>query len=112
MHRFNRKGEVFPIMKKRTQNINMAKKVSEAADIPSHLISGTPMISIIDNNLIHIENYGNIVEFREDILSFKSKRGITVIKGTDFEITSFTINNLDLKGVFKSVELDYEGDKK
>ena len=99
-------------MKTRDQKVNMAKKISEAADIPSHLIAGIPMISIVDNDLIHIENYGNIVEFREDILSFRSKRGTTIIRGTDFEITSFTINNLDLKGIFKSVELDYEGDKK
>lgn len=97
-------------MKTRIQKYNIAKKVSEATDIPEHLLSGTPMISIIDNDLIHIENYGNIVEFKQNSLSFRSKRGLAIVKGTDFEITSFTVDTLELRGIFETVELRYEGE--
>ncbi|GEM_PF-3139973 len=98
-------------MKTRIQKYNIANKVSEITDVPSHLITGTPMISIVDNELIHIENYGSIIEFKEDVLRFKSKRGITIIKGSDFEITSFTVTTIELKGLFRTVELCYEGEE-
>jgi len=99
-------------MKTRIQKNNIAKKVSEITDVPSYLIEGTPMISIINNETVHIENYGDIIEFREDMLRYRSKNGITVIKGSKFEFTSFTVNTLELKGVIKSIELQFEGEAK
>ena len=60
------------------------------------------------DDYIHIFNYLDLEEFKSDLIIIKFMDFKIIINGTDFFITKMLKNELLIKGIFSSLEKQYE----
>ena len=76
-------------------------------NIKNYLYDKKYFINIFDD-YIHVFNYLELLEFKDDIISFKMPNFRLIIHGSKFLITKMLKNELLIKGTFYSMEKKYE----
>lgn len=69
----------------------------------SEIIKGEH-IEMYSNEKIILEGCRNIIDYQNDYIKLKLKKGYIIIMGTDFLISSFEDENIIIKGNIASVE--------
>ena len=83
------------IWRMRMQNIDALKDT----------VMGTPLITIVGNSEIHIENFKSIVEYDCDMLKMLTKKGMITIYGKCLEIKYYDGEEIAVKGKLEKIEL-------
>lgn len=84
----------------------MLGKLAWAADLPDEPIPGQPLVEIIENRRVLIENHLGVSEYGESLIRVKVKFGTICISGCNLELARMTKGQLIISGVIESVKLD------
>jgi sporulation protein YqfC len=76
-----------------------------AVDLPDEPVPGRPLVEIIDNNRVLIENHCGVCEYGGDAIRVKTKTGAICIFGNKLEISRMTKCQLIITGNIESVRL-------
>lgn len=87
-----------------TKKSKVKKHISEAFDLPQEIILDTPIIKIIANNELTIENHKGIVEYTPNILRMNSMLGIIKILGYKLQIREIDQCDIIISGEISSLE--------
>ena len=85
--------------------MDIARKISEALEIPPEVVLDIPRITVIGNERVQVENYTALLDYKKDNIRLKHKTGIVDILGTEFDIKVIGENNIVVSGKISSVKL-------
>lgn len=73
-------------------------------NLPRDVILGVPIVSIMGNSEIYIENYKNLIEYTEQFVRVKCREGEIRIEGELLEIAYYKNIEMKITGVIRRVE--------
>ncbi|NMB40968.1 MAG: sporulation protein YqfC [Firmicutes bacterium] len=79
------------------------ENVADFFELPKELLCNLPRATIIGNVQLHLENYGGIIEYTNEILRLKIRGGEMVIKGENLVIKHFFGEEIFVEGRFQSI---------
>lgn len=91
----------FKFKSKKKHKLNI---ISDHTEIFSNDISGGVHIEIFSNKNAIIEGCKSIVDYRENYIKLKIKKGFLILSGTEFLISSFDEEKIIIKGNIFSLE--------
>lgn len=91
----NKKKEV----KKKEKKIDF----SEIFEVPKDVVLGEAIITLTGKREAIIENYKGIVEYTNDYIRIMTKNGVIQFKGTNFNITYLTNEEIKVTGAIAEI---------
>lgn len=87
--------------KERESYLNM---LSSTLNLPSDILAGSPIITIIGKGEVSIENYKRIIEYTNKKIRILTNIGIILIEGNHLKISYFANDEMKITGRFHSME--------
>lgn len=91
----------FKFKSSKKYKLNLISDKNEIID--SEAIGGA-RIEMFSNKRIIIDGCNNIVDYKENFIKLKLKKGFISLGGTEFLISSFEENQIDIKGNITQIE--------
>lgn len=91
----------------RDDNSTLREKFADTVDISKDKILGVPLISMIGDREMTIENYVGILEYSDNVLRIKCKSLVVRIDGRKLEIKTMTREFLYITGRIKCFSYEY-----
>ena len=82
-----------------------AEKIVEAIGLPKDTTLMKPTITISGNDEISIINYGGIIDYDENFISFSTSAGVMELCGKDFVIKEITDEDIMLFGEISGFQI-------
>ncbi|MEG2441451.1 MAG: YabP/YqfC family sporulation protein [Acetivibrio sp.] len=89
-------------MKEKT--VEIMEGISDTMKLPSDMLAGAPILSLIGQRQICIENYKGIIEYTEELIRVQTKIGRIHIRGNDLNIEYYTMEDMKVTGCIRMVE--------
>ena len=98
-----------PSRKRDNQNNqpSLNEKLADAIDISKNVMLGVPLVTMVGDRELTIENYVGIIEYGEDIIRIKCKAVNVSITGKNLELKTMTDEFLYITGRFKCFSYEY-----
>lgn len=80
-------------------------KLAVAADLVDEPIPGRPLVEIIDNSRVLIENHKGVNEYGRNMIRVKVKFGSVCVCGCNLELLRMTKGQLIIRGTIESVQI-------
>lgn len=84
-------------MKKKPKS-SIREQFTEALDIPREVVIDLPVITIVGNREISIENFNRLIEYTNERIRLDTKSGVISMEGIDLEAKSMTAEIITIKG--------------
>lgn len=85
----------------------LREKLADTVDISKDQILGVPLVSMIGDREMTIENYVGILEYSDTVIRIKCKSIIVRIDGKNLELKTMTREFLYITGRFKCFSYEY-----
>ena len=82
-----------------------AEKIIDAIGLPKDTALMKPTITISGNNEISIINYGGIIDYDENFMSFSTSAGVMELRGKDLVIKEITDEDIAIIGEISGFEI-------
>jgi sporulation protein YqfC len=82
----------------------LKKHIYQTFDLPKEIILDTPIITLIANTEIKIENHKGIIEYTPSMLKMNSMLGTIRIKGINLQIKEIDQCDIIVNGEISSLE--------
>ena len=80
-------------------------KLVLAADLPDEPIPGLPLVEIVDNRRVLIENHKGVNEYGRTMIRVKVKYGSICVCGQNLELARMNKGQLIISGMIEGVQL-------
>lgn len=90
-------------MKKDKDNLKLT--LTNALELPLDVALDLPKIIIIGDRQVDITNHKGIIEYTSQLIRINSKIGIIKITGQSLEISNILIEEININGSIKGVEI-------
>ncbi|MBE6934659.1 MAG: hypothetical protein E7462_06410 [Ruminococcaceae bacterium] len=84
-------------------------RLTLAADLPDEPIPGCPLVEIIGQERVLIENHLGVKEYGDDFVRVGVKFGFVCVVGRHLELARMTKEQLIISGYIESVQLNKGG---
>lgn len=84
--------------------LSMKQKVARISEMPEDVVMGIPLLTILGDMEIGIENYGGIIEYTDTLIRMRTKTGKIIIKGKNLHIDYYTNDEMKIRGKIISIE--------
>lgn len=81
------------------------KKLVNVLELPKEIIFNLPLINIIGNEEINIENYKGVIEYNSENIRINTACGVLKINGKKLSFKQITAENILINGVI--IKLEY-----
>ena len=81
-------------------------KLVLAADLRDEPIPGLPLVEIVDNRRVLIENHKGVLEYGDSAVRIRMKYGSLCIQGSNLELARMTKQQLVVVGCIEKVQLE------
>ncbi len=78
--------------------------VSEKIKLSSDILAGAPIITVIGQSELSIENYKGIIEYTGDLLRIQTKTGRIHIEGKNMIIRNYSEDAMKVSGVISLIQ--------
>lgn len=85
-------------------NLSIKQKAMNISDVPKDVVLGIPVITILGDIEISIENYGGIIEYTDCLIRIRTKSGQIIISGKNLYVEYYTSNEMKIHGRISSIE--------
>jgi sporulation protein YqfC len=82
----------------------MKKAITEFLKLPKEIALNLPLLTVIGNEEVLIENYKGLIEYAEEKIRLNSSCGVIKVSGKKLEIKQITDENLKISGTITGVE--------
>lgn len=83
---------------------NIKKNVSDALDLPKEIVLNIPLVTILGNEELNIENFKNIIEYSEDKIRLNTNCGIFKIEGENLAFKEISSEKILIIGKLHKLE--------
>ena len=81
-------------------------KLVWAADLPEESLPGQPIVEIVGQRRVLIENHKGVIEYSDCVVRVKMKYGAVCVTGGHLELSRMTKGQLIISGSIESVKLE------
>ena len=85
----------------------LKEKIADAVDISKNIMLGMPLVTMVGDRELTIENYAGIIEYGDEIIRIKCKAVNVSIVGKNMELKTMTEEFLYITGRFKCFSFEY-----
>lgn len=93
--------------KRGASDTTLRERIADAVDISKDVMLGVPLISMIGDREITIENYVGIIEYTDEVIRIKCKTINLKLIGNDLELKTMTESFLYITGRIKCFSYEY-----
>ena len=91
----------------RDEGPTLREKIADAVDISKNIMLGMPLVTMVGDRELTIENYAGIIEYGDEIIRIKCKAVNVSITGKNMELKTMTEEFLYITGRFKCFSFEY-----
>jgi sporulation protein YqfC len=95
--------------KKRNQPViqppHLKEKVTDMLELPKEAVLNLPMISMIGNGEMNIENYKVIIEYNEERIRIHTMVGVLKLEGRKLLLKAMTTEEIVITGIILKIEI-------
>ncbi len=84
--------------------INLRDKFISLLELPKEIVANLPLISIVGNEEIKIENYKNLIEYTQESIRINTSCGIFKIEGKKLILKHITAEAITVTGLVTKLE--------
>ena len=85
------------------EKVSQMEKVSEKMKLSSDILAGAPIVTMIGQTELSIENYKGIIEYTGELLRIQTKTGRIHIEGKDLVIRQFSEEAMKVSGYIDQI---------
>ena len=85
----------------------LREKIADAVDISKNLVLGLPLVTMVGDREMTIENYVGIIEYGDESIKIKCKAVNVALCGKDLELKTMTEEFFFITGRFKCFSFEY-----
>ncbi|MBQ9491453.1 MAG: sporulation protein YqfC [Firmicutes bacterium] len=85
-------------------NQNIKKKLVNTLELPKEIIFNLPLITIVGNEEINIENYKGVIEYSPEKIRINTECGVLKINGEKLSFKQITAENIIVTGIIQTLE--------
>lgn len=79
-------------------------RMADAVNMPKDVVLGIPIITLLGQVELHIENYGGLLEYTDVLIRIRTKSGQIKVTGQQMQIDFFTNDEMKVTGHIQSIE--------
>ena len=79
-------------------------RMAEASSMPKDVVLGVPIVTIVGEFEVNIENYRGIIEYTDTMIRIKVKNGQIKITGKRLQIEYYTNDDMMITGRIEKIE--------
>ena len=83
--------------------------LSESIQISKDVTSAVPLLRMIGQNELSIENYRGILEYTDEALRVQTKIGQIIVNGKKLEVISYTNDEMNIIGIIQGIHFHQGG---
>jgi len=87
-----------------TRNTNIRSQIANLFELPKEIVLNLPMISIIGNQELHIENYKSVVEYSEEVVRINTSAGVLKVEGRKLNLKHMTSEVVTITGTLTNLD--------
>lgn len=87
--------------------VTLKEKIADAIDISKDVMLGVPLVSMIGDRELTIENYVGILEYTDEVIRIKCKAVNVKLVGKNLELKTMTESFLYITGRLKCFSYEY-----
>ena len=91
-------------MKQHKISNSLKNFLTSDVELPNEIVLNVPLITIVGNNKILIENFKNIVQYSNEIIKINTTCGILKIAGKNLFLKELNKNKVLINGILFQVE--------
>ena len=85
-------------------NQNIKKKLVNTLELPKEIIFNLPLITMVGNEEINIENYKGVIEYSPEKIRINTECGVLKINGEKLSFKQITAENIIVTGIIQTLE--------
>lgn len=83
---------------------SLKNRISELSELPKDVVLGIPMLTMIGQMELIIENYRGIIEYTDILVRIHTKDGQIKVVGNSLKVDYYTNDEMKITGCIVSVE--------
>lgn len=83
---------------------SLKNRISEFSELPKDVVLGIPMLTMIGQMELIVENYRGIIEYTDILVRIHTKDGQIRVIGNDLKVDYYTNDEMKITGCIVSVE--------
>lgn len=87
------------------ENKQILERMARVTDLSTEPIPGKPLIEIVSDSSVLIENHCGVISYSSECISVRTKQGCIVITGSQMILSKMSKEQLRISGKIRSVEL-------
>ena len=86
------------------ETLTKKEKIADYCELPKDVVLGAPILSLVGNRQLQIENFKNIMEYTEEHIQIQCKNYILCILGKRLLISCYTKEELSICGKIDEIK--------
>ena len=82
-------------------------KLADLSEVPKDVAMGFPVLTMIGQMELNIENYRGIIEYTDVLIRIQTKAGQLLINGRGLSIAYYTNDEMKINGRIDSIEYQH-----
>lgn len=84
--------------------MGLRKNMTEALELPKEIMLGLPLVSLVGQEEVTVENYKGILEYDEENVRIGTSAGVLRLRGRGLCLKQLTAECLVITGVLEALE--------
>ena len=93
--------------KKEKEALDLKRVITGMLDLPKEITMNLPIISMVGNEELFIENYKGVIEYTDEKVRINTSCGILQIEGKKLFLKQITAENISLTGTITTMKYLY-----
>ncbi|MCF2682839.1 sporulation protein YqfC [Faecalicatena contorta] len=82
----------------------LREKISELSELPRDVSMGLPVLTMVGQVELNIENYRGMIEYTDVLIRVRTKSGQIRVNGHELKIAYYTSDEMKINGRIESIE--------
>ncbi len=87
----------------REKTVRHMEQISDMIHLPGDILAGAPVLTVIGQRELYLENYRNIIEYTGDEIRIQTKTGRIHIEGKSLNINYYTEDAMKITGTIYQI---------
>ena len=87
---------------------DLRARIADASGVPKDVVLGVPLVTVIGQNEVCVENYRGILEYTDKLIRIQTKLGKIHVLGRGLQIQYYNNDEMKITGHVMTIEY-YEG---
>lgn len=84
---------------------HLLEHIAKAADLSTEPMPGKPLIEVVGDSSVLIENHCGVISYSMECVTIKTKQGCIIVRGAQLVLRRMSKDQLKISGTINDIEL-------